>query len=122
MTALRFLPPLVWTGCIGWFSSDAWSAPRTGSWLIPLLHALLPWISPPQLDALHWLIRKSAHLVEYAILAGLWLRALAPRSAAPGWGLPLAASVLTAALDELHQATTLTRGASPATPPWSLRP
>lgn len=114
MTALRFLPPLVWTGCIGWFSSDAWSAARTGARLLPLLHALLPWAAPEQIEALHWLIRKCGHLVEYAILAGLWSRALAPRSGASGWRSPLALSVLTAVLDELRQAATLTRQASVA--------
>ncbi|HET7875165.1 MAG TPA: VanZ family protein [Methylomirabilota bacterium] len=114
MTALRFLPPLVWTGCIAWFSSDAWSAARTGARLLPLLHALLPWAAPEQLEALHWLIRKTAHLLEYAILAGLWLRALARSAKTAGWRLPLALSLVTAALDELHQSTTLTRGGSAA--------
>ena len=114
MTALRFLPPLVWTGCIGWFSSDAWSAALTGRRILPLLHALLPWAAPESLEALHWLIRKAAHLLEYSILAGLWRRALARGSTTAGWRLPLALSVLTAALDELHQSTTLTRGGSAA--------
>ncbi len=114
MTALRFLPPLVWTGCIGWFSSDAWSAARTAVRLLPLLHALLPWAAPEQLVALHWLVRKCGHVVEYAILAGLWSRALAPGAGAFGWRAPFALSVLTAVLDEAHQATTLTRQASVA--------
>jgi VanZ family protein len=114
VTALRFLPPLVWTGCIGWFSSDAWSAARTGSLLLPLLKQLIPWAAPELIETLHWVIRKAAHLVEYAILALLWRRALAPSVGTPGWRLPLALCVLTAALDELHQATTLTRGASAA--------
>ncbi len=112
MTALRLLPPLVWTGCIGWFSSDAWSAARTGSLLLPLLKQLLPWASPELLETLHWLIRKLAHLLEYAILAGLWRRALAPSAGTPGWRAPFALSVLTATLDELRQATMLSRVAS----------
>jgi len=114
VTALRFLPPLVWTGCIGWFSSDAWSAARTGSLLLPLLKQLIPWAAPELIEALHWLIRKAAHLVEYAILAGLWRRTFAPSAGMSVWRLPLALCVLTAALDELHQATTLARGASAA--------
>jgi VanZ family protein len=124
--ALRFLPPLLWTACIGWFSSDAWNAGRTGSLLLPLLKALLPWAAPEQLAALHWLGRKSGHVIEYAVLAGLWRRAFysepraeprvearaEPRPAA--WRAPLGLAVATAFLDELYQATTLTRGASAA--------
>ena len=118
MPALGFLPPLLWTACIGWFSSDAWSAARTGSLLLPLLKALLPWAATEQLAALHWLSRKAGHVIEYAVLAGLWRRALysepraEPRPAA--WRAPLGLAVATAFLDELYQATTLTRGASAA--------
>ncbi len=117
MRALRFLPPLLWTACIGWFSSDAWSAALTGARLLPLLHALLPWAAPGQLAALHWLGRKAGHVIEYAVLAGLWRRALSSEPRAeprPAWRAPLGLAVATAFLDELYQATTLTRGASAA--------
>ena len=122
MPALRFLPPLLWTACIGWFSSEAWNAARTGSLLLPLLKALLPWTPPEQLAAIHWFGRKAAHVIEYAVLARLWRRALHPETRAEprgeprpaAWRAPLALSVATAFLDELHQATTLSRGASAA--------
>jgi VanZ family protein len=113
VSALRFLPPVVWTALIAWFSTENWSAAETGRSLLPLLHRLLPWAAPEQLEALHWLVRKTAHVVEYGVLAALWRRALDSRGPGRGWLAPFGLSVLTAALDELHQSTTLTRGASP---------
>jgi len=44
------------------FSSDAASSPRTESWLLPILTGLAPWATSAQLEALHWLVRKIAHL------------------------------------------------------------
>jgi VanZ family protein len=113
MPALRFLPPLGWTLLIAWFSSDGWGAAHTGTVLLPLLRRLLPWAAHEQIAALHWLARKTAHAVEYGVLAASWRWALASREAFRGCLVPLALSILTAALDELHQATTLTRGGSP---------
>ena len=114
MSALRFLPPLGWTLLIAWFSSYTWGAAHTGAVLLPLLKRLLPWAAPEQLAALHWLTRKTAHALEYGVLAASWHWALASRDAFRGWPVPLALSILTAALDELHQATTLTRTGSAA--------
>jgi hypothetical protein len=93
---------------IGWFSRDAWGAGATASLLEPWLRALWPWAAPEQIAGVHWLVRKAGHVFEYAVLALLWRRALGPA----GWRAPLALAVLTAGLDEAHQATTLTRGGS----------
>ena len=93
---------------IAWFSGDAWGASATAPLLLPWLRALLPWAAPEQIAGLHWLVRKGGHVCEYAVLALLWRRAVGPAS----WRAPLALAVLTAALDEAHQATTLTRGGS----------
>jgi VanZ family protein len=96
-------------------STDAGSSAHTESWLLPLLRTLASWATPAQLDALHWLVRKIAHLSEYAILAALWLRALVrgrgltPRSAGL---LALAISVAWAILDEVHQSFVPSRSAS----------
>ncbi len=109
-SSLRFLPPLLWSAVIAWFSRDAWGAGATGALLLPWLHALLPWAAPEQLAGLHGLVRKGGHVFEYAALALLWRRALGPGS----WRAPLALAILTAALDEAHQAATLTRGGSVA--------
>jgi len=106
MIVLRVLPPLVWTALIAWFSSGDWSASNTEPAILRLLRALLPWVTEEQIGGLHWLIRKTGHVVEYGVLAALWCRALG------GWRWALGLSVLTALLDELHQAGTLTRGGS----------
>lgn len=107
-SALRFLPALGWTALIWWFGTSEWSAEHTERALSPFLRSLLPQAVPEQLDAIHWLIRKAGHVVEYGALAGLWLWALG------GWGKALAMAVLVAALDELNQAPTFARGGSVA--------
>jgi VanZ family protein len=110
--ALRFLPPLLWSAVIAWFSSAGWHAGATSALFEPWLRALLPWAAPEQLAGAHWLLRKTGHVVAYAVLALLWRRALAEPGAPGPWRRPLALAALTAALDETHQATTLARSGS----------
>jgi len=110
-----WLPPLVWMAAIVWFSGGDFSAENTGSVLRPLFRWLLPGASDAQIAALHALIRKSAHVTEYAVLAALWFvaltreRGLSRRRAA--W-LAFLVAVGWACLDELHQATEPSRTAS----------
>jgi VanZ family protein len=111
-TALRFVPPLAWSALIAWFSGAGFSAASTAPLLEPWLRALLPWATPEQIAALHWLVRKTGHVVEYAVLALLWSRALRVRPEAPPWRAPVLLAALTAALDEAHQATTGVREGS----------
>jgi len=94
---LRLLPPLCWTGLIAYFGGGQWSGDHTSAWLGPLLRALLPTASPEVLATAHLLIRKAGHVIEYAVLAGLWRRGLG------GAWAPLGLAVLTACLDELRQ-------------------
>lgn len=112
-----WIPPLAWMGLIFWLSTGTFSAEETGSWLLPLLQALFPWATPGQLEFLHWLGRKTAHVVEYAILAWLWQRAFVKSGppALSGSGQGLAAFGFTMAyaiFDELHQGWTGQRTAS----------
>src|SRR5207247_6142530 len=81
MSALRVLPPLAWTAMIAWFSTAGWSAVETASVLLPLLRWLAPSAGPEQLEAFHWLVRKTAHAAEYGTLAALWRWALGSREA-----------------------------------------
>ena len=111
---LVFLPPLGWTLVVAWFSTSGWSATDTAAFFAPALRWLWPGAAPEQIAALHWLSRKAAHATEYGLLAALWHRAHATREAPGRWRAPLALSILTASLDELHQATTLTRTGSVA--------
>ena len=94
---LRLLPPLCWTGLIAYFGGGQWGGAHTAAWLDPLFRALLPFASPEELAAAHFLIRKAGHVIEYAVLAGLWRRGLG------GAWAPLGLAVLTACLDELRQ-------------------
>ena len=113
-TALRFLPPLAWSALIAWFSGAGWHGGATTPLLEPWLRALWPWATPEQIAGAHWLLRKTGHVVEYAVLALLWRRAFTVPGAPARWRRPLALTALTAVLDEAHQATTLTREGSVA--------
>ncbi len=53
----------------------------------------------PAFGAWDFLVKKSGHMLEYAVLAWLWHRALGKRLAWAAWGL----AVLYAATDEFHQ-------------------
>lgn len=97
---LRLLPPLCWTGLIAYFGSAEWGGAQTAAWLAPLLLALLPGLSPELVQSAHVLIRKAGHVVEYAVLAVLWRRAVG------GAWEPMALALLTASLDELRQSVT----------------
>ena len=103
-TALRFLPPLAWSVLIAWFSGARWHGGVTTALFEPWLRGLLPWATPEQIAGAHWLLRKTGHVVEYAVLALLWRRALAGPDAPAPWRWPLALAALTAGLDETHQA------------------
>jgi VanZ family protein len=103
---LWFLPPLAWTGVIAYLGGGQWGSEETAAWFAPFLHALFPGASPEFIEAVHFLVRKSAHLFEYAILALLWRRATGS-----SW-LALVLVVLTASLDELRQLVTPGRGGS----------
>jgi VanZ family protein len=97
----RFLPPLAWMGVIALLSGGLFGADETGALLLPLLGRFLPGADPGLLHAVHAALRKLAHVVEYGILAVLWLRSLGPdrRAAALAIGL----SALYAVADEAHQ-------------------
>jgi VanZ family protein len=97
---VRLLPPLCWTGLIAWLGSGYWSGVHTSSWLYPTLRAIFPRASPVQIETIHFFIRKTAHVLEYAVLSGLWRRALG------GWRVPLLLCLLTATLDEIRQTAT----------------
>jgi VanZ family protein len=93
-------------GIIAALSSGSFSSRNTEGVIVGLLAWMAPWIAPADLAGLHGASRKVAHVVEYAILALLWFRALA-RDTALSRTLASAAvlgiCVLWAALDEAHQ-------------------
>ncbi len=112
MRVPAWVPPVIWMALIMALSSDRFSAERTGAVMGPMLTWLFPWASAPQLVALHQAVRKMAHVIEYAMLALLWFRALSGRPARRRAWIALVISAGWAFLDEAHQATTFTRVAS----------
>lgn len=106
----RWLVPVAWMAAIAGVSGDSFSVEATGSRLLPWLAWLLPGASPVTLHHLHFVLRKLAHLGEYAVLGGLWLWALGPGRPA-AWAVALAAGW--ALVDEARQGPAASRSASP---------
>ena len=108
---LRYwLPLLIWMSVIFSASADTQSTQRSSRLIEPFLRWLWPDVSPEQVEAVRWVVRKAAHLTEYAILAWLWWRALRHpvRGDVRPWSWRIAsfallAVVLYAATDEWHQ-------------------
>jgi VanZ family protein len=98
-------------------SSSVMSSENTGSILGPVLAWLLPSLRPVHADFVHYVVRKSAHVVEYGILALLWrrtfLRGVNLRPGPSGWAA-LAVCVAVATLDERHQSLVANRTGTPA--------
>jgi VanZ family protein len=115
-TRLRaWLAVVVWAAVISLFSTGWFSGEHTGGVLLPILHALLPSATPDELLALHALIRKCAHVFEYAVLGGLLVRALREEGLR-GPALVTAAiaiGVAYAGIDEFHQVFVPGRTPSP---------
>lgn len=108
-----WLPLIVWMALIFLFSTDLFSGRETASVFLPILGLLLGWAVPDQfLNTIHFLIRKGAHFTEYMVLGLLWYRAVNPtlrnwRLKSALWAFLL--SSIYAAVDEFHQAFTMTR-------------
>jgi VanZ family protein len=110
------VPVVVWAAFISWFSSDAFSARSTHSYIDPILRFFFPDLTREGFRFAHGIIRKSAHFIEYAILAMLICRALAAdggRLAARTIVRTITYCFMYAALDELHQALVPSRTGSP---------
>jgi VanZ family protein len=113
------LPAVAWMALIFVGSTDSFSSGQTSRIIGPLLRWLFPGLTEPTVDLVVFLVRKTAHVSEYAVLAGLWWRALRRpvQRAAGSWswraaGLAVLISALWAATDEFHQSFTATRTAS----------
>jgi VanZ family protein len=89
-------------------SSDSFSFQHSSRFLGPLLRTLFPSLSDASVHHTIFVVRKSAHVGEYAVLYWLVWRALRPTTATGwSWGraaLALAVVLLYAVTDEWHQA------------------
>jgi len=116
-TFLKYWAPvIVWLGMIFAASTDLMSAHHTSSFIGPILQWMIPDIAPETIRAIQFTVRKAAHVAEYAILAGLLLRALRSGAQSVRWTHAVLALVVAssyAALDEYHQSFVASRTGSP---------
>lgn len=115
--AMIWLPSLVWMGLIFLMSAAPGdlSSEQSGFILhliLALLERFFPSGVPVSPDTLHLLIRKAAHMTEYAVLVLLNLRALRLSGAKRPAIHAFLMTVLYAATDEYHQSFVDSRGPS----------
>ncbi len=95
------------------FSTSGFGSDETGHIFEPLVRVFFPSISPDGFDSLHLVVRKLAHLTEYAVLAFLWHRALGGAGTKRQFVPVFVICALYAASDEWHQSFVANRTASP---------
>ena len=103
----RYAPLIIWMALILFASSNEFSAINTSRVVRPLLLWLFPNITEESIRLTHFLVRKAAHITEYAILGWLAARAFTGSSREflrQWWFLAgLLLIVLHSLLDEYHQ-------------------
>lgn len=112
----RYAPLVVWMAFIFFASTGAFAGENTSRIIRPLLLWLFPEISEENIALVHFVTRKVAHFLEYALLALLAARAFSSSSQQPlrrHWFLiSLLLVVLYSLSDEYHQSFVQGRGAS----------
>ena len=103
-----WLPLLTWLGVIFAGSTTSMSTERTSRYIVPLLLWLKPGMSPNTSWIIVVVVRKCAHVSEYAVLGVLLCRALwslpaLRRKTLIVFGAVLLGCALFAASDEFHQ-------------------
>jgi VanZ family protein len=108
-----WLPVMLMLAVMYYFSTDVFSGENTRGALDWILHWLWP-SGTKHLTRINFIVRKSMHFVEYAVLAALVYRAFradSPLSWRLKWALySFALIVVWALLDEFHQSQTRRRG------------
>lgn len=105
-----WLPAVVWLGLIVVESTASLSAENTSRILYPLLHFLFN-LDPVRFLTWHAVLRKTGHVIGYAVLSLLLFRAwraTLPIRPDPRWSIvwarvSFAMTALVASLDEWHQ-------------------
>ena len=103
-----WLPVIVWMIFIFVGSTDLLSAAHTSRFIGPFLRWFSPDVSDATIASVQIVVRKAAHLTEYAILAALLYRAMRQRFFWAAWVI----AAVYAALDEFHQSFVASRTAS----------
>jgi len=105
--ALEWLWVVAWVALIQTFTGDSVSSNETSRFLGPALRWLFPGADAESVAIVNYVIRKTGHFVEYAILALLTLRALRSSFNRPlAWlaAASLALALAVAVIDEFRQA------------------
>src|SRR4030095_5293392 len=111
-----WLPVAMMVGAMYYFSTDVFSADNTRNIFENIFLWFSPHASKHAILKFNYILRKSAHFTEYAILGALLFRAF--RAGNPirwkfSWALySFLLSVAWSLLDELHQSFTQKRGGS----------
>lgn len=113
---IRYAPLILWLGVIFIASSSQGAMSNTSRFIRPLLEWLFPNTPEEILTIYHGYIRKSAHFIEYAILAFLASRAFRGSSKSilrKNWAVwAFGIVVLTASIDEINQSFNVARTGS----------
>jgi VanZ family protein len=95
----KWLPALIWMGCLFVLSTTFFSAANTGKLIEPVLRFFFPAASAASIATMHGMVRKAAHFTNYGIL--FWLLIRGPMAGRPYAALGFC--VFYALLDEGHQ-------------------
>jgi len=106
-----YAPLVIWTVVIIGLGSSVGAMTETSRFIRPLLEFLFPTADPATLAFYHGLIRKAAHVFEYAVLGLLAYRALRFAEVRPIIAILFVG--LIAAVDELNQSFNPARTSSP---------
>ena len=106
-----YAPLLIWTIVILGLGSSIGAMNETSRFIRPLLEFLFPSADPNTLALYHGLIRKAAHVAEYAVLGILALRAF--RKTRHRGILAIVLVALIAFIDELNQSFNPSRTSIP---------
>lgn len=100
-----YAPLFLWVGVIFLLSSGQGSMEQTSRFIGPLLEFLLPGASNETVVLYHGYIRKSAHFVEYAVLAILSFRAFSAdlKSRSLRYLVTVLLVAAVASIDEINQ-------------------
>lgn len=110
-----WLPVFIWIIFVFIGSTDLMSAEHTSRFIAPFLRWFVPDVSDATIASVQLIVRKGAHLTEYAILAALLYRASRQnlRSLMRAALIAFVIAAICAALDEFHQSFVASRTASP---------
>jgi VanZ family protein len=106
---------MAWVALIQLTSGDTFAADNTRTWLTVLLSFFFRDVSAPTVEVIHVIVRKTAHVVEYALLGTLSHRAFLGTSRRTGARIvaaALAVALLCSLIDEGRQVLASSRTGS----------